>query len=98
MAMKISLRIDWSDLDLFGHVNNVVFYRFIQTARVEFWKQIELYSMYEEQGIAPLLVSASIDFKRPLHFPGNAHIHFLPAFVKNTSFELQYEILNDQDE
>ncbi len=28
--MEISTRIDWSDLDLFGHLNNVTFFKYIK--------------------------------------------------------------------
>jgi|SRR5690554_1667168 len=97
-STTLILRIDWSELDLFGHVNNVVFYRYIQSARVRFWEQIGLYEMFEKEKIAPLLASATIDFKKPLQYPGNAIIQYKPAFVKNTSFGLEYAFLNDQNE
>lgn len=94
----ITLRIDWSELDLFGHVNNVVFYRYMQSARVRFWEQIGLYKMYQEQKIAPLLASAAIDFKQPLYYPGDVIIKYEPAFVKNTSFGLAYTIFNQENQ
>lgn len=97
-STTLKLRIDWSELDLFGHVNNVVFYRYIQSARVRFWEQIGLYELFERNKIAPLLASASIDFKKPLKYPGTAIIQYEPAFVKNTSFGLGYTILNEQND
>ena len=95
-STQLILRIDWSDLDLFGHVNNVAFYRYMQAARVQFWQQIGLYEKYESEGIAPLLVSATIDFKKPLHFPGKAIIDHRPVFVRNTSFGLEYSIMDEE--
>ncbi len=97
-TLTLRLRIDWSELDAFGHVNNVVFYRYIQSARVQFWEQIGLYNLYYKEKIAPLLVSATIDFKKPLEYPGDVIIRYKPAFVKNTSFGLEYNILNNQNE
>ena len=35
-AQIFTSRIDWSDLDLLGHVNNIAFSRFFQAARVEY--------------------------------------------------------------
>ena len=32
LQTQITLRIDWSELDLFGHVNNVAFHKYAQTA------------------------------------------------------------------
>lgn len=97
-STTLILRIDWGELDLFGHVNNVVFYRYIQSARVHFWEQIGLYEMFKKEKIAPLLASATIDFKKPLQYPGNVIIQYKPTFVKNTSFGLEYTIMNDQNE
>jgi acyl-CoA thioester hydrolase len=94
----LSIKIDWSELDLFGHVNNVFFYRYMQSARVRFWQQIGLYGMYENEKIAPLLASAAIDFKKPLLYPGHVHVHYKPDFVKTTSFGLVYTMLDDHGE
>lgn len=96
--ISLNIRIDWSELDAFGHVNNVVFYRYIQSARVWFWEQIGLYDMYERDKIVPLLASATIDFKKPLYYPGNVIIEYQPTFIKNTSFGLEYKIKNDKME
>lgn len=92
------LRIDWSELDAFGHVNNVMFYKYIQAARVQFWEQIGLYNQYKNEGIAPLLASANIDFKKTLMYPGSVTIQYTPAFIKNTSFGLEYTLLNENNE
>lgn len=96
--ISLNIRIDWSELDTFGHVNNVVFYRYIQSARVRFWEQIGLYDKYERDKIAPLLANAAIDFKKPLYYPGNVIIEYQPTFIKNTSFGLEYKIKNDNME
>ncbi len=32
--LKLRLRIDWSEIDLFGHVNNVATLKYVQAARV----------------------------------------------------------------
>ncbi len=96
--ITLILRIDWSELDAFGHVNNVMFYKYLQAARVRFWEQIGLYEQYKSEGIAPLLASATVDFKKPLMYPGNVTIQSTVAFVKNTSFGLEYSLLNDNNE
>jgi len=34
---KLPIRIDWSEMDLFGHVNNVMYFKYIQASRVNYW-------------------------------------------------------------
>lgn len=36
MRTELNLRIDWSELDLFGHVNNVMYAKYMQASRVHF--------------------------------------------------------------
>jgi acyl-CoA thioester hydrolase len=91
----LKLRIDWSELDLFGHVNNVQFFKFIQSARVNYWELIGLYKMLMEEKIGPLLASAECQFKKPLYYPGEIKINTRLNFIKNTSFGLEYRLLND---
>jgi acyl-CoA thioester hydrolase len=34
--VKSEIRIDWSEIDLFGHINNLAIMKYVQTARVRF--------------------------------------------------------------
>ena len=36
--VRLHLRIDWSEMDVFGHVNNVMFMKYVQAARVHYWE------------------------------------------------------------
>lgn len=97
-STSLKLRIDWSELDYFGHVNNVSFFKYIQAARVHYWECIGLYQHHKSTGIGPVLASTKCDFKQPLHFPGNITIHSKIAFIKTTSFGTSHQIFNNNDE
>jgi len=94
--VKLELRIDWSELDYFGHVNNVSFYKYIQAARVNYWDQIGLTQSHRATNIGPMLVSCKCDFKRPLFYPGKITIYSRIDFIKETSFSLQHLIIDDK--
>lgn len=91
--VSLTLRIDWSELDLFGHVNNVAYFKYIQASRVNYWEAIGLYRMYEQQRIGPMLASASCDFRQPLYYPGIVIIQARMEFIKNTSFGFHHRLL-----
>src|SRR5688500_3686791 len=93
----LELRIDWADLDLFGHVNNVAFFRFIQAARVNYCDQIGLSSLNETE-LSFMVASSRCDFKAPLHFPGEVKVYAKVDFIKNSSFQLSYLIVNNTRE
>lgn len=96
--VELKLRLDWSELDLFGHINNVMFFKYIQASRVNYWATIKLMRDYEQRKIGPLLASTSCQFKKPLFFPGNITVKARIDFIKNSSFGIQHRIYNDKGE
>jgi len=96
--IALELRIDWSELDLFGHVNNVAFMKYIQASRVNFWEHIGLTELYQNSQVAAILASTSCQFKQPLFYPGNIIINARTEFIKNTSFGIHHQLFNDKGE
>ncbi len=55
----------WSDMDAYGHVNNVQFLTYVEEARVEMFQSVPLSGV--DQVAAGILVAASdIKYRRPL--------------------------------
>src|SRR5688500_10852052 len=98
ISTELRLRIDWSELDLFGHVNNVMYFKYLQAARVNFWDLTGLSSSYEKDKLGAMLLSAQCQFKQPLFYPGNILIKTNVQFIKNTSFGLTHSVLNHKNE
>lgn len=96
--VKLAIRIDWSELDYFGHINNVSFFKYIQASRVHYWDVIGLRKMHLKTNIGPLLASCKCDFKKPLLFPGNITLFSRLAYIKNTSFSIYHQLLNEKNE
>jgi acyl-CoA thioester hydrolase len=96
--LKLKLRIDWSEMDLFGHVNNVSFFKYMQAARVNYWEVLGLSHMFEKTKMGPILASSQCDFKRPLFYPGNIVIQSGVESIGETSFCILHQILNEKAE
>lgn len=97
-AIELKLRIDWSELDYFQHVNNVSYFKYLQASRLNYWIEIGLEKYHEERNQSPLLVSCSCDFKKPLLFPGNVRIESTVSFIGFSSFGLDHLLFNDDNE
>src|SRR5690606_14585195 len=96
--LKLPLRIDWSEMDLFGHVNNVAYFKYIQAARVNYWEISLLSALFTKIKIGPILLSTSCQFIQPLFYPGNIVVESGIEFIKNTSFGIHHRIRNGQNE
>ena len=94
--ISITLRIDWCDMDIFKHVNNVMYFKYIQSARVNYWEEAGLADMYKNEGIIAMLLSTQCRYIKPLHYPGNVIVKSSVSFIKNTSFGLIHQLYNEQ--
>lgn len=87
---ELNLRLDWSEMDLFGHINNVSYFKYLQASRVHFWESLGIDRLYKEQNIGPSLAKTSCSFRKPVHYPGNIRIEVWVDWVKNSSFQLHH--------
>jgi acyl-CoA thioester hydrolase len=96
--VKLNLRLDWSEMDMFGHVNNVAYFKYVQASRVNYWEAIGLSQLYRETKVGAILASTGCNFLKPLHFPGTITVQARIEFIKNSSFGLHHQLLNEQGE
>jgi len=81
----------WGDMDALGHVNNTVYFRFMEQARIE-WSR----ALFPVQGVPAMLplviVNASCTFLRPLVHPGDVEVRMFLTELGRTSVGSHYEI------
>ncbi len=94
--ISLELRIDFSELDILGHVNNVMFFKYLQASRIKYWETIGINPGFRTDQIVPVLVSTSCQFKKQLLYPGNVLVKTGITFIKNTSFGIQHQMLDQQ--
>jgi len=97
-SIKLELRIDWSELDLFGHVNNLSIQKYIQSAKINYLEKIGLMQSQSDIEIGPTLVSSTCQFRKMLFYPGNVTIYSNVDLIKTTSFRMHHKVMNDQNE
>ena len=96
--LRLELRIDWSEIDLFGHINNLAIQRYVQAARIQCMEALGLMQSQAETRIGPILASTNCRFRKPLYYPGTVTVHSTIDEIRNTSFKVYYEVHNDSGE
>ena len=94
-AQIFNARIDWGDLDLLGHVNNIAFSRFFQAARVEYCGHVGL-NVYQGMTTGPILAASRVQFTAQLFFPGNVRILTRCKKAGGTSIVLEHALYDDK--
>jgi acyl-CoA thioester hydrolase len=82
--------IRWGDMDAFGHVNNTVYFRYMESARIAFLEQAA--GDLDAQGEGPVIVTAYCTFLKQLKYPGDIEIRSYAGPAGRSSFELMHEI------
>jgi acyl-CoA thioester hydrolase len=65
----VQVPVAWGEMDAFQHVNNIVYFRYFENARIAYSEKVGLHRYREETGIGPILGSVACKFKIPLTFP-----------------------------
>ena len=94
-AQVFTVRIDWSDLDLLGHVNNIAFSRFFQAARVEYCGHVGM-EVYPGMKTGPILAASRVQFTAQLFFPGSVRILTRAKKAGGTSIVLEHALYDDR--
>ena len=88
--------IRWGDMDAYEHVNNTVYFRYMEQARVE-WLQTVGYRCNAQQE-APVIIHAACTFLLPLGYPGTVDVHMFAGHAGRSSLLSYYELrLQDDD-
>lgn len=95
-AVSIDVPVAWGEQDAFGHLNNVFYFRYFESARMHYLERIGVLRSHQEDGIGVLLASTTCDFKRPVLWPARLTVRTGCTAVGNTSFTMAYGIADEQ--
>jgi acyl-CoA thioester hydrolase len=88
--------IRWGDMDAMGHVNNTVYFRFMEQARISWFNAlVPEKDAWQSTGI--VIVNASCNYKRPITYPGTVEIRLLVGEPGGSSVPTFYELRVDDD-
>jgi acyl-CoA thioester hydrolase len=90
----LTLPVLWGDQDAFGHVNNLVYLRWCETARVEYLCRIAQWPKLPPEGVGPILASIHCDYKRPLNYPDVIQVGARVTRIGNSSMRMEHSIVS----
>ncbi|WP_210545351.1 thioesterase family protein [Rhodoferax sp. PAMC 29310] len=79
------IAIRWGDMDAMGHVNNAVYFRYLETCRIEWLQAIGCTPT--PQGEGPVIVNAFCNFYKQLEYPGDLLLKMYVSDPGRTTFE-----------
>jgi len=91
----VTQAVVWGDMDSYQHVNNVVYFRYFENGRIEYFNRIGWHEIEEATGIGPILGSTQARFRRALTYPDTIHIGTRLLDVQADRFTIEHHIVSE---
>jgi len=94
--VTIRIPVAWGEQDGFGHLNNVVYFRYFENVRMYYLEKIGALRSHMEQGIGVILASTKCDFLHPVKWPNDLMVSAGCSAIGITSFTMTYSITDQE--
>lgn len=89
--------VRWGDMDAYGHVNNTIYFRYCEQARVE-WLEEGGFMVSIDQDDGPVIINAACTFMIPVTYPATVIVRLFAGAPGRSSVMNWYEISVEGDE
>jgi acyl-CoA thioester hydrolase len=83
--------VRWGDMDAYGHVNNTLYFRYVEENRVQ-WLESQGFRVNPNQPTSPVIINASFTFLIPVNYPATLTIKLYAGKPGRSSVMTWYEV------
>jgi len=89
------IQVRWADLDANRHVNNVAYFTFMEQARIDWLKRMDLQTT--AQGEGPVVAQTSCDYRKAIPWVDAIDVRVYAGAAGRSSFPTYYEIVSAEN-
>ena len=93
-TVAIEIPIAWGDMDAFQHVNNTVYFKLFESARISYFEKLDFFEFMNKTGIGPILASTQCIFKIPLTYPDHVTVGAKVDTIDKDRFITKYAVIS----
>lgn len=90
----VALTVEWGDQDCFQHVNNTVYLKWCETARVVYLELAGMWPLIQQEGKGPILAALHCDYRLPVTFPDSVQVGAKVTRIGNSSFRMEHAVVS----
>jgi acyl-CoA thioester hydrolase len=90
--VRLALPLQWGEMDAMGHVNNAVYFRWFESARIVYFERVGWLKILDQRGNGPILHSTHARFRAPLTFPDDVSVGARVSELQADRFTMEYEV------
>lgn len=91
-STTIEIPVAWGEMDALGHVNNVVYFRYFESARIDFLRKAGCSQLKAADGVGFILQAMEARFRVPLVFPDTIVVGTKLVAIEDDRFTLAHSI------
>ena len=84
------VELRFRDIDAVGHVNNVVYLTYMETARIQWWIEVTGHRDFRNFGM--ILARTEIDYRAPASWGDRLEVGVRCASMRRSSFVLEFRV------
>jgi acyl-CoA thioester hydrolase len=69
LTHEMIIPMRWGDMDAMGHINNTIYFRYLEIVRIDWFNSIGC--LPDVAGEGPVIINAFCNFLRQLEYPGD---------------------------
>ncbi|MGV8080908.1 MAG: acyl-CoA thioesterase [Syntrophales bacterium] len=92
--VSLEVPVAWGEMDAMGHVNNIVYFRYFESARIAYFEKMGLIDFMKETGIGPILATTTCRFRIPLTYPDRVLIGAKVVAMEEDRFIMNYIVVS----
>ncbi len=92
--VTVEIPVAWGDMDAVGHVNNTVYFRYFETARIVGFAHLGLDAPSPSDGVGPILHSTQCRFRIPLTYPDTVTVGTRIGDISEDRFVMHYRAVS----
>jgi acyl-CoA thioester hydrolase len=90
----IEQAVAWGEMDSYRHVNNVVYFRYFENARLEYFRRLDWFQFERDTGVGPILAATQARFRRPLTYPDTVSVATRIATLAEDRFTMEVVVVS----
>ncbi len=94
----IELPVQWGDMDAFNHVNNVVYFRYFENARIAYFERTPVFDEMKTNGVGPVVGHTECRYRRPLTYPDRIFVGARTLSIQEHGFVHEYAVFSERQQ
>jgi len=90
----VEFPIAWGEMDSQQHVNNVVYFRYLENARIAYYDRVGAWQLMKDKGVGTVLAATDCRYKVPLTYPDTVSVGAKITKMESDRFTMEYRVVS----